>query len=277
VTKLKIFACAAAFSLLPFATAFAEDGEAVSTSEISPRFYDAGLELESGANWKSSEAKGIDHDATLVLGWNPLRDFRIGLESAAVLAKRENGGGIEDTEFTLTRKGLSLGGFGALDFGSLTILPTDIKERNAGMQAAQGALLGWELEALSGLTIGFEAKAARFFRDTEKAAILLEDETLAGASFDKTRLEQKASVSYELMRGLKLQASGKHTSAWKWFEGREAELEIEQKLAYEIGQWSLALGHRNETLLLAQNGDRQKAALYRPMESKLFGTLSWAL
>lgn len=271
--KLKVFIFAAFLS----ANAFGETGETVSTSELSPRFYDAGVELESGGNWRNSEARGMDHEATLVLGWSPIRDFRAGLESSAVLAREANGGGPGDTEITLARKGLSLGSFGAIDFGSLTILPTDRAERNSGLQVAQGALLGWELEAFSGLTIGYEAKASRFFRNPEKAATPLEDESLTAATFDKTRLEQKLGFSYEMMRGLKLETSGKHTSGWKWFGGRDAALEIEQKVAYEIGQWSIGLGHRNETLLLAPNGERKTMAFYRPQDSKLFGTLAWAL
>jgi hypothetical protein len=284
----KIYLLSLSFALL-CVTASAEEGESVSTTEISPRFYDAGLELESGGSWKSKETRGLDHEATVVLGYSPTENFRAGLEGSAVLAKEENGGGMEDTELTLIRRGLSAGRGGSLDLGSLSILPTDRSERRAGLNFATGAILGWELEVLPSFTVGYEAKGVRFFRAADKAEFATrvappegeegaeETVTLAAAAFDKTRLEQKATMAVEILRGLKLALSGKHTSSWKWFEGREALLELEQKISYELGNWSLGIGHRNETLLLAQNGERIKPSLFRPEESKLFGTLAWAL
>lgn len=269
-------------------------GESLSALEA-PARVDGGVELESGGKWRSDELGGLNHNLILAAGWRPfggsLRHWRLGVDSEALLtSSASDPGGFLDTELTIARTGISLGSLGELTAASLTILPTYQAEREAGMQLAQGAILAWGLEPGEGMGVELELKGSRFLREEARAASVAvpaveateeapaTPEVLAAAGADRWRLEEKLTLSYELMRKLGAEASAKHGSGWKWFGGREDLLTLEQKLTYEIDAgWTLGIGHRNETRLLAQDGVRRRVALFRPDESKLYGTLAWEL
>ncbi len=288
--KQNLVICALALFSLPAIGA----EESLSVLEESAR-VEAGVELESGGKWRSDELGGLNHNLILAAGWRPfggsLRDWRLGLDGEAVLTSTAlDPGGFLDTELTIARTGIPLGSFGELTAASLTVLPTNKAERDAGMQLAQGAILAWGLEPTSGLGFELELKGSRFLREEARAASVVvpaveateeepaEPEVLAAAGADRWRLEEKLTLTYKLMRKLGVEASAKHGSGWKWFGGREDLLTLEQKLTFEIDSgWTLGFGHRNETTLVAQDGVRRRVALFRPDESKLYGTLAWEL
>lgn len=290
-----LFICSfALFSLTAFSAAEPGGAEASVAGLEGPARLEAGAELESGGKWQSTVLGGMSHSLILGLGWNDaagLRNWRLGLDSEAVLTSSSGDpGGFLDTELTIARTGLPLGAYGELSAGSLTILPTARAERDGGMSVAQGAILAWGMEPASGLGLELEVKGARFFRSEERAAGVATEAVpateeaaavpavLHADALDRWRLEEKLTVTYSPLARLGVEASVKHGSGWKWFAGREDLLTLEQVVRWELeGGWSLGLGHRNETKLTAQDGTRRRIALFRPDESRLFGSLAWEL
>lgn len=214
-----------------------------------PARLEVGVELESGGKWRSEELGGLNHNLILAAGWRPFgggfEDWRLGLDSEAILTSSASApGGFLDTELTIARTGISLGSFGELTAASLTILPTYKAERDAGMQLAQGAILAWGLEPMSGFGVELELKGSRFLREEARARSVAvpaveateeepaAPEVLAAAGADRWRLEEKLTLTYELMRKLGVEASVKHGSGWKWYGGREDLLTLEQKLNF---------------------------------------------
>jgi hypothetical protein len=222
---------------------------------------EATAELETASN---PAVTGSDQTLTLDGAWRVAPEWQLGAELEAKMPASATGesAGLGDSRVTFARA------FGdSIAFGPLVMLPSDRGERAHGMTAAPGAILTVEAEPLPLLKASLESTLARFVRSAA--------EDLAGS--DRWRVENELTFGYPVWRAVSVEASGTHAYSWKWEGARESTLTLEQKVAYAIGAWELAVGHRNETKLLAADGTALAPALHRSGESSMFGTLTWAL